>query len=140
MIAVISVVSFFVVTRSGRQVVVAVRLLLADKQEIFREGLAKLLEDEPSIDVVCTCCTGLEAVEKSANEYHPDVILIDEEGLSMDSRSICRALNIHPTVSSIPVIVIGGNGHHRGLEDLSNVVCIQRPVDPLYLMAMVGWI
>jgi len=56
--------------------VAKIRLLLADESEIFREGLAKLLEHEPSIEVVCTCRTGLEAVE-SANKYQPDIILID---------------------------------------------------------------
>lgn len=55
-----------------------VKLLLADKSEIFREGLMKLLEHEPSIEVVCACRTGLEAAE-SACEHQPDVILIDIE-------------------------------------------------------------
>jgi len=53
-----------------------VKLLLADKNEIFREGLTKLLEHEPSIEVVGTCCTELEA---AAYEHQPDVILIDTE-------------------------------------------------------------
>jgi len=56
--------------------VAKIRLLLADKSEIFREGLAKLLEQEPNIKVVCACSRGLEAVE-SANKYQPDIILID---------------------------------------------------------------
>ena len=55
-----------------------IKLLLADKSEIFREGLAKLLEREPDIEVVCACRTGLEAIER-ANEHQPDVILIDTE-------------------------------------------------------------
>ncbi len=54
------------------------KLLLADKNEIFCEGLAKLMEREPSIEVVCVCRTGLEAAE-SACEHQPDVILIDTE-------------------------------------------------------------
>jgi len=53
-----------------------VKLLIADKYEIFREGLAKLLENEPSIEVVCACCTEWEA---AAHKYQPDVILIDIE-------------------------------------------------------------
>jgi len=58
--------------------VTKIKLLLADKSEIFREGLAKLLEREPDIEVVCACRTGLEAIER-ANEHQPDVILIDTE-------------------------------------------------------------
>ena len=55
-----------------------IRLVLADKYEIFREGLAKLLKSELGVEVVCTCCTGSEAVE-SAYKHRPDVILIDTE-------------------------------------------------------------
>ena len=55
-----------------------IRLILADKEAVFREGLAKLLENEPDIEVVSVCSTGLEAVE-STYKYRPDVILIDKE-------------------------------------------------------------
>ena len=55
-----------------------VKILLADKCGIFRDGLVKLLEHEQSMEVVCTCRTGLEAVE-TATEHQPDVILIDTE-------------------------------------------------------------
>lgn len=55
-----------------------IRLVLADKEEIFREGLAKLLESEPDIEVACMCRTGLEAVE-SAHKHQPDIILVDTE-------------------------------------------------------------
>ena len=54
------------------------KLILADKRGIFREGLAKLLEPEPSMEVVSTCCTGGETVE-SALKHQPDVVLIDTE-------------------------------------------------------------
>jgi len=53
-----------------------VRLLLADKHEIFREGLARLLREEPGIEVVCACCHGWEA---AAYKHKPDVILMDTE-------------------------------------------------------------
>jgi len=61
-----------------RHTVKEIKLLLADKSEIFCEGLAKLVEREPSIEVVYMCRTGLKAVE-SACEHQPDVILIDPE-------------------------------------------------------------
>ena len=55
-----------------------IKLLLADKSEIFCGGLARVVEREPSIEIVCMCHTGVEAVE-SACEHQPDVILIDTE-------------------------------------------------------------
>ena len=55
-----------------------IRLLLADKSPIFLEGLVKVMQGETKMEVVCTCCTGLEAIE-SADEHQPDVILINTE-------------------------------------------------------------
>ena len=80
-----------------------VKLLLADKSEIFREGLIKLLEQESSIEVVCACCTGLEAVE-SAHEHQPDVILIDTE-LS-ECSSIEAMQRIHESLPKTSIIVL----------------------------------
>lgn len=76
---------------------------------------------------------------RQAQKVHPEVILIDEEGLSIETRAVCRALHGHPSTSSIPVVVIGGKGAYGDLENLSNVMCVQRPVDPLRLMKIVGW-
>ncbi len=53
-----------------------IRLVLADREDIFREGLAKLFESEPGIEVVCMCRTGLEAIE-CIYKHQPDVILMD---------------------------------------------------------------
>ena len=55
-----------------------VKLLLADRSKVFCEGLVKLLESEPNVEVVGTCHTGFEAIE-GAKEHRPDVILIDTE-------------------------------------------------------------
>jgi len=55
-----------------------IKVLVADDQEIFREGLATLLESSPNIEVVSTCSTGFEAIKKAV-ELNPDVILLDTE-------------------------------------------------------------
>ena len=80
-----------------------IRLLLADKSEIFREGLIKLLEHEPNIEVVCACGRGLEAVE-SANKYQPDIILIDT-GLS-ECSSTEAIQRIHERLPKTSIIVL----------------------------------
>ena len=80
-----------------------VKLLLADKSEIFRAGLVKLLEREPSIEVVCVCRTGLEAAE-SANEHQPDVVLIDTE-LS-ECSGIEAIQRIHERLPKTSIIVL----------------------------------
>ena len=55
---------------------VKIRIVIADIEEIYREGLARLLKENLTFDVVATCRTGLEAVE-SVYKHQPDVILID---------------------------------------------------------------
>jgi len=55
-----------------------IKVLLADSQAIFREGLAKLLADSPDIEVLSTCSSGFETIQK-AMELKPDVILLDME-------------------------------------------------------------
>ena len=52
------------------------KILLVDNQEIFREGLARVLEEQEHIDVVSQCSNGRQAIER-ANSAEPDVILMD---------------------------------------------------------------
>ena len=80
-----------------------IKLLLADKSEIFREGLIKLLEQESSIEIVYACCTGLEAVE-SAHEHQPDIVLIDTE-LS-ECSGIEAMQRIHEGLPKVGIIVL----------------------------------
>lgn len=53
-----------------------IRVLLADDQALFREGLDTLLSIHKDIEVVGQASNGLEAVDL-ALKLHPDVILMD---------------------------------------------------------------
>ncbi len=53
-----------------------VRLLIADDHKIFRQGIIKLLNEEPDLQVVGEAADGREVVKK-APELKPDVILMD---------------------------------------------------------------
>lgn len=72
-----------------------IKLRLVDRREIFREGLARVLAEQPSIEVVGTCACSSEAIEK-ARDRQPDVVLIDtelEEGECVEvTRCICELL------------------------------------------------
>jgi DNA-binding NarL/FixJ family response regulator len=93
-----------------------IRVLIADKREIFREGLAKLVEHEPSIEVLCTCRTGLKAIE-SAHEHQPDVILIDTE-LS-ECSSIETIQRIRERLPNTNIIVLS---HSEANSDLLSAI------------------
>ena len=80
-----------------------IKLLLAGKREIFCEGLVKLLECEPDMEVVCVCRTGLGVVER-ANEHQPDAILIDTE--LPECSGIETIQRIHERLPNTNIIVL----------------------------------
>jgi len=80
-----------------------IRILLADKNQIFLEGLVNVLERETNIEVVGVCRSGLEAV-KSADEHQPDVILIDTE--LPECSGIEAMQRIHKRLSKVSIIVL----------------------------------
>ena len=54
----------------------SVRILLADDHTIVRQGLARLLEEQPNFKVVGEAINGQVAVEK-VNALKPDVVVMD---------------------------------------------------------------
>jgi DNA-binding NarL/FixJ family response regulator len=67
------------------------KVLLADDKEIFREGLARLLEEQEYIEVVSQCSKGKQAI-KDVKETQPDVILIDSDILDCGSNEATREI------------------------------------------------
>ena len=53
-----------------------VRVLIADDQTLFRSGLARLLKEDPRIDLAGEAADGNDAVKKAAT-LKPDVVLMD---------------------------------------------------------------
>jgi DNA-binding NarL/FixJ family response regulator len=80
-----------------------IRLLLADDQSLFREGLQTLLSASPDIDVVGEAGNGEEAV-RLAVQLRPDVILMDLRMPVMDGVSATR--RIKSTLPDTKVIVL----------------------------------
>ena len=53
------------------------RILLVDDHDLFREGLASLINAQPDLEVVGQATEGLEALSL-ARDLHPDLIVIGE--------------------------------------------------------------
>jgi DNA-binding NarL/FixJ family response regulator len=80
-----------------------VRVLVADDQQVVRDGLSALLGLLPGIEVVGTARDGAEAV-RQARILKPDVVLMDLKMPNCDGVEATRRL-AH-TEPSIPVVVL----------------------------------
>ena len=75
-----------------------VRVLVADDQELFREGLVSLLASEPRVSVSGEAQDGQEAVER-VNGLLPEVVLMDVRMPRLDGiRATERIAAEHPSV------------------------------------------
>jgi DNA-binding NarL/FixJ family response regulator len=54
-----------------------IRVLVADRGEVFRVGLDCLLKNRKDIELVANCASGEQAIEK-ITELQPDVVLLDK--------------------------------------------------------------
>lgn len=54
----------------------SLRILLADDHNLFRQGVRRILETQPDMQVVAEASSGLEAIDL-AREHQPDVAIVD---------------------------------------------------------------
>lgn len=89
-----------------------IKVLLVDEKEIFREGLARLLDEQEHIDVVSQCSNGNEAIEK-VREAKPDIVLIDTDISECDGVKAIRQMN-----ESSPEVKVAMLTDSKNEEDL----------------------
>ena len=82
---------------------VKVRVLVADGQTLFREGVCALLKIHKDIEIVGEATNGKETIEM-AREQMPDVVLIDIAMSIMDGAEVTHC--IHKENSDIKVLLL----------------------------------
>lgn len=74
----------------------AIRVLLADDHAVLREGLKRLLEHEPDIEIVGEAATGVETI-RLVQTAAPDVVLMDIAMPELNGlEATRRILALHP--------------------------------------------
>jgi len=80
-----------------------IKVLIADDQEIVCEGLKRILETDPLIEVTGTANDGQQALDMIAKEL-PDLVLMDLQMPRMNGVQAIRRLRVsHP---DLPVLVL----------------------------------
>ncbi|HEV7437774.1 MAG TPA: response regulator transcription factor [Pseudorhizobium sp.] len=83
----------------------AIRVLLADDQELVRRGFAALLASEPGIEVVGEVGDGAQAIAET-RRTRPDVVLMDIRMPRMDGLEATRAICGDARLGAIKVLVL----------------------------------
>ncbi|MFL6262381.1 MAG: response regulator [Thermoanaerobaculia bacterium] len=71
------------------------RALLVEDETLVRQGIRKLLELDPRIEIAAEAADGEEALRRIA-EVRPDVVLLDVRMPKLDGLGVLRALRAHP--------------------------------------------
>jgi len=80
-----------------------IRVLLVEDETLVRQGIRKLLELDPRIEIAAEAADGAEALLRIAGE-RPDVVLLDVRMPKLDGLGVLRALRGHP--GSPPCLVL----------------------------------
>lgn len=93
-----------------------VRILLAEDHRILREGLKRLIDEQPNLEVVGEAENGIAAWQK-AKELEPDIVLMD---ITMPRLNGAEAtLKIRELCPNVKIVVLTG---HRATGYLHEVL------------------
>lgn len=93
----------------------SITILLADDHTIVRQGLARLLEEQPNLKVIGEATDGRHAVEK-ANQLKPDIVIMD---IAMPRlNGIEAAKRIRKNLPETKILILSMYSHEHYIHEL----------------------
>lgn len=80
-------------------------VLLADDHQLFREGLANILNAQPDFEVIGEAADGLEAVVKT-RQLQPDLVVMDISMPGMDGVEATRRIKVENPVVTVVMLTV----------------------------------
>jgi len=91
----------------------AIRVLVADDEELIREALVGLLERESDIEVVATAADGRQAIDRALT-HRPDVAVVDLQMPDLDGIGVITELG--RTLPTCAGVILTGHGRPHVLR------------------------
>jgi DNA-binding NarL/FixJ family response regulator len=112
---------------------VAIRVVLIEDNDVFRQALETLLALRGEIEIAASEPDGSRAVELCA-ELSPDVLLVDYRLPGLDGVQITRAVHARcPEVAIVALTAAAGEREIQAMLDAGAVACVRKdePLDAI---------
>jgi two-component system response regulator DesR len=104
----------------------AIRLVIVEDNEVFREALELLLGLRGDVEIVASIADGEEAVE-ACRRHDPDVVLMDYRLPGLDGIEATRAiLTACPRVKVVALTASANSAEMKALEEAGAVACLTK--------------
>ena len=103
-----------------------IRVVLADDDELFVEGLRPLVDGQEGLEVVATANDGLETIEL-VDELRPDAVVVDLHMPLLDGvTAVARMRRDHPSLCLIALTGDEAPALHRAVEEAGADAVLQK--------------
>jgi DNA-binding NarL/FixJ family response regulator len=103
-----------------------IRVVLADDDELFVEGLRPLVDGQDALEVVATAKDGLETIEL-VDELRPDAVVVDLHMPLLDGvTAVARMRRDHPSLCLIALTGDEAPALHRAVEEAGADAVLQK--------------